>query len=54
MMIIKLFSKCKNRTKLKLFLPKSNNEEEFFIRASASSQPLNIRETHEYIQSHWK
>ncbi len=31
----------------------TGNEEEFFIRATASSQPLNMREAMEYIQSHW-
>jgi hypothetical protein len=35
-----------------VFLGKGENEE-FFIRASASSQPLGLRETHEYISSHW-
>jgi predicted HTH transcriptional regulator len=30
------------------------NAEEFYIRAAASSQPLGLKETHEYIQSHWK
>lgn len=29
-------------------------KEEFYIRASASSQPLGLRETHEYINTHWK
>jgi hypothetical protein len=33
---------------------KHNGQEEFFIRAGASSQPLNIREASEYIKSHWK
>ncbi|MCX6248846.1 MAG: putative DNA binding domain-containing protein [Bacteroidetes bacterium] len=31
----------------------NGNEQEFFIRAPASSQPLNMREAMEYIQSHW-
>jgi hypothetical protein len=35
-----------------VFLGKEDKEE-FFIRASASSQPLGLRETHEYISSHW-
>ena len=30
-----------------------NNNEEFFIRASASSHPMNMREAHEYITAHW-
>ena len=34
------------------FLLKGKNEE-FYIRASASSQPMSLRETHEYINSHW-
>ena len=29
-------------------------KEEFFIRTSASSQALSLKETHEYIKSHWK
>lgn len=36
-----------------VFLGKQDNEE-FFIRASASSQPLGVRETYNYIKSHWK
>lgn len=35
-----------------VFLGNQPNEE-FFIRASASSQPLGMRETYNYIQSHW-
>jgi hypothetical protein len=31
----------------------NGNEQEFFIRAPASSQPLNMREAMEYISSHW-
>ena len=31
----------------------TDNIEEFYIRASATSQPLNVRETHEYIKTHW-
>jgi len=30
-----------------------NEKEEFYIRASASSQPLGMRETYKYISSHW-
>lgn len=30
------------------------DNEEFYIRASASSQPLGVRETYKYINSHWK
>ena len=36
-----------------IFLGK-NEKEEFYIRASASSQPLGIQETYKYIKSHWK
>ena len=35
-----------------VFLGKNENEK-FYIRASASSQPLAIQETHKYINSHW-
>ena len=35
-----------------VFLGKKGNEE-FFIRASASSQPLSMSEAYEYIQGHW-
>ncbi|PJA89522.1 MAG: hypothetical protein CO137_03800 [Candidatus Magasanikbacteria bacterium CG_4_9_14_3_um_filter_32_9] len=31
----------------------NNGNEEFFIRASASSQPLSMKEAHIYIKSHW-
>ena len=30
-----------------------NDKTEFFIRTSASSQPLGLKETHEYIKMHW-
>jgi hypothetical protein len=30
-----------------------NGEESFYIRASASSQPMSMREANEYINSHW-
>jgi hypothetical protein len=33
---------------------KKNNTDEFYIRASASSQPMNMKESHAYIESHWK
>jgi len=33
---------------------KYDNKEEFYIRASATSQPLNVREAMEYIQMRWK
>ena len=36
-----------------IFLSK-NEKEEFYIRASASSQPLGLRESYKYINSHWK
>jgi len=32
---------------------KYDNKEEFYIRASATSQPLNVREAMEYMQMHW-
>ncbi|TLX76089.1 transporter substrate-binding domain-containing protein [Labilibacter sediminis] len=35
-----------------VFIGKSDKEE-FYIRTSASSQPLSMREAYEYIQSHW-
>lgn len=31
-----------------------NNQQEFFIRASATTQPMQIKEAHEYIKMHWK
>lgn len=31
----------------------NNGKEEFYIRASSSSQPMSIRESNEYINSHW-
>jgi len=33
---------------------KYDNKEEFYIRASSTSQPLNVREATEYIKMHWK
>ena len=30
------------------------DKEEFYIRASASSQPMSIREANEYIRTHWE
>lgn len=32
---------------------KNSDKEEFYIRASASSQPMSIREANEYIRTHW-
>lgn len=32
----------------------NGEKEEFYIRASASSQPMSVRETNEYIRTHWK
>ena len=32
---------------------KYDNKEEFYIRASLSSQPLNIREAMEYVNMNW-
>ncbi len=40
------------RSKTPVFL-RSTGKEEFFIRASASSQPMNVRETSEYIRTHF-
>ncbi len=31
-----------------------NGREEFFLRIMASTQPMQIKEAHEYIQMHWK
>jgi len=36
------------------FFVKYDNKEEFYIRASATSQPLNVREATDYIKMHWK
>lgn len=33
---------------------KHKNKEEFYIRTGVASQAMNIKETHEYITSHWK
>lgn len=33
---------------------KNNDKEEFYIRASASSQPMSIREANDYIRTHWE
>lgn len=33
---------------------KTSDKEEFFVRASASSQPMSIREANEYIKTHWE
>lgn len=41
-----------NRSDKPVFLI-NKNEEEFFIRASASSQPLSMSETVNYIKQHW-
>jgi len=35
------------------FLKNKDGSEEFFIRASASTQPMGVRETNEYINSRW-
>lgn len=32
---------------------KNENKEEFYMRASASSQPMNTKEASDYIKSHW-
>ncbi|MBN1348386.1 DUF262 domain-containing protein [candidate division KSB1 bacterium] len=31
----------------------NNEKEEFYIRGSASSQPLSMKEAHDYIEMHW-
>jgi len=33
---------------------KNADKEEFYIRASASSQPMSMREANEYIRTHWE
>jgi len=33
---------------------KNSDKEEFYIRASASSQPMSIREANDYIKTHWE
>lgn len=33
---------------------KYGNKEEFFVRMSATTQPMRIKEAHEYIKTHWK
>ena len=32
---------------------KENGNQEFFVRASASSQPMDMKEANEYIKNHW-
>ena len=39
-------------SKIPVFL-KNGGKEEFYIRASASSQPMSIREANEYIRTHF-
>lgn len=39
-------------SKMPVYL-KSGDKEEFYIRASASSQPMGVRETNEYIRTHF-
>ena len=39
-------------SKIPVFL-KNEGKEEFYIRASASSQPMSIREANEYIRTHF-
>lgn len=36
-----------------VYVKNKDGKEEFYIRSSASSQPLSIREANEYIRSHW-
>ena len=31
----------------------NNDSQEFFIRASASSQPMSIKQAHDYAKIHW-
>jgi predicted HTH transcriptional regulator len=33
---------------------KRNNQEEFFVRVSATTEPMQIKEAHEYIKIHWE
>jgi hypothetical protein len=33
---------------------KYDNREEFWVRVSATTQPMQIKEAHEYIKMHWK
>jgi len=40
------------RSNAPVFMGKNGNEE-FYIRASASSQPMSMRETFDYIKTHW-
>jgi len=42
-----------NRSPDPVYVKNKDGKEEFYIRSSASSQPLNIREAHEYIRNHW-
>ena len=46
------------RLKTRFFLKSKDNSgniiEEFFIRGAASSQPLGLKDTMDYIKSHWK
>lgn len=41
------------KSKKPVFIAK-NGKEEFYIRASASSQPMGLREAHEYISLNWE
>ena len=41
-----------DRSKIPVYL-NNGNTEEFFIRASASSQPMSIKEAHDYTRLHW-
>jgi hypothetical protein len=41
------------KSKIPVFMMK-NSKEEFYIRASASSQPMGVRDAHEYISLNWK
>ena len=40
------------KSKTPVFLGKNDNEE-FYIRASASSQPMSMSEAYKYISTHW-
>ncbi len=41
------------KSDLPVFL-KADGKEDFYIRASASSQPMSVREANEYIKTHWE
>jgi len=36
-----------------IYMKKKEKEENFFVRAASCSQPLSMREAHDYIKDHW-